>query len=819
MSTRRILPSTLLAAALVAPLAGAQTVISGSVSDGSGGPLLSGVVYHASGQITVPVSTTLTIQPGAIIKFNGSGLSVDGTLNAVGTSGSPIVFTSINDDSAGGDTNGNGPSSGAPDQWSGVGLGAAADASHLKFVEVRFNGSGFWPAIRLTNCNAWIESCTLRDGQHGLLDLQDNSFPTVTGSSFVNCGDQPPVFNVPIDAVPGFNGNTATGTGLGRYLRVGASTVAGNVSIGVANVLNNCIVLPGLSVPAGRSLTIGAGVFVKMQNFSGITVDGTLVTNGTQADPVVVTTLPDDSYGGDHNNNGPSSGAPDSWFGIAFNATADASALNNTIVRYSGASFNSAIEVFGADITCTDCLFRDNQHSAIDMNGVDAHPQFIRCAFQDNSENATRNISISAVPGFVDCIAVAGIPGQYLRVTNGTVTAPTTISKQNSIGGSIVLATNLFVPAGQSLTLNHGTVFKAETAYSVSVDGVMNVAADASDPVVFTTLPDDQFGGDTNQNGPSSGSPDTWYGVHYNAGSGASNVKGLRVRYSGAGFTPGLNLQSANVTAREVRADSCAHDGIRIGALSGVARDFVAFACNDSGIRVSGGAFAIENASIVNTSGTGLVNTGGAWTGTMKNSILAGNAGEFSSVSSGQVSWSLCSAYAGSNNNFNASPAFVNQAGGDLRLTAGSPCVDAGDPTSSATGGDSAGAPRLTDGNLDGARRIDVGATEFTNVGLSITGTPQPGGSLTLTTSGTAGMSVILVAGLDGQVEFAPYGTLFVNLALPYLFLPLGTIPSSIPATVPANFPVPFELAFQEIAYTSNKANLSNVVHVRFVSP
>lgn len=67
-----------------------------------------GQVYHITGDVTVARGATLTIQPGAIIKFNsGKSLIVQsgGTLNALGTVAQPVVFTSVKDDSYGGDTN------------------------------------------------------------------------------------------------------------------------------------------------------------------------------------------------------------------------------------------------------------------------------------------------------------------------------------------------------------------------------------------------------------------------------------------------------------------------------------------------------------------------------------------------------------------------------------------------------------------------------------------------------------------------------------------------------------------------------------------
>ncbi len=60
-------------------------------------------------ELTIPSGVTLTIQPGAVVKFGaGSGITVEsgGQLIADGTVAQPIIFTSINDGSYGGDTNG-----------------------------------------------------------------------------------------------------------------------------------------------------------------------------------------------------------------------------------------------------------------------------------------------------------------------------------------------------------------------------------------------------------------------------------------------------------------------------------------------------------------------------------------------------------------------------------------------------------------------------------------------------------------------------------------------------------------------------------------
>lgn len=65
--------------------------------------------------------------------------------------------------------------------------------------------------------------------------------------------------------------------------------------------------------------------------------------------------------------------------------------------------------------------------------------------------------------------------------------------------------------------------------------------------------------------------------------------------------------------------------------------------------------------------------------------------------------------------NLNVDPLFTNAAAGDFGLGAGSPAIDAGDPTGLGTGEsatDLAGNPRIADGNGDGTARTDMGAFE-----------------------------------------------------------------------------------------------------------
>jgi RHS repeat-associated protein len=123
---------------------GSATNVSGTISTDTTWTVANNP-YVLTGNVTVAAGVTLTVEPGVVVKFNSQfrTLTVNGTLKAVGTAGSRIVFTSVKDDAAGGDTNGDGAatSPAAGDWWKLV-VASTNDQTELKFVDVRYGGWG-----------------------------------------------------------------------------------------------------------------------------------------------------------------------------------------------------------------------------------------------------------------------------------------------------------------------------------------------------------------------------------------------------------------------------------------------------------------------------------------------------------------------------------------------------------------------------------------------------------------------------------------------------------------------------------------------------
>jgi protocatechuate 3,4-dioxygenase beta subunit len=128
--------------------------------------------YHLGGDLTIPSGVTLTVEPGAVVKLGpkkGITVQAGGTLVAHGTLARPITFTSLTDDSAGGDTNGDGSATApAPGDWRWIKIdGGTASFDHSLIAYGGGTASGSWDQTGcLTTSGAaslTLANSTLRD--------------------------------------------------------------------------------------------------------------------------------------------------------------------------------------------------------------------------------------------------------------------------------------------------------------------------------------------------------------------------------------------------------------------------------------------------------------------------------------------------------------------------------------------------------------------------------------------------------------------------------------------------------------------------------
>ena len=119
-----------------------------------------------------------------------------------------------------------------------------------------------------------------------------------------------------------------------------------------------------LTVPAGVTLSLGPGVIFKFNSNTYLYVDGQLITAGQENLPVVFTAWTDDEYGGDSNNDGPSSGSPGYWRQIEFRSNS-AGNLEHTVVRYAGGANTQSVYAYRADLVINNSVIEDSSYRGL----------------------------------------------------------------------------------------------------------------------------------------------------------------------------------------------------------------------------------------------------------------------------------------------------------------------------------------------------------------------------------------------------------------------------------------------------------------------
>ena len=148
-----------------------------------------GSVYIIKTNLVVPFGKTLTIEPGAIIKFINGGLIIKGSLRAQGTSDQKIVFTAYADDEYGGDTNGDSDNSlPTPGQWYGIEFTKDSSGSELENIVLRYAGAdlgnNFGAGIKVNQSNISLRNSVLQNNRNsGLLLI--NSLSIVNNVQFL----------------------------------------------------------------------------------------------------------------------------------------------------------------------------------------------------------------------------------------------------------------------------------------------------------------------------------------------------------------------------------------------------------------------------------------------------------------------------------------------------------------------------------------------------------------------------------------------------------------------------------------------------------
>ncbi len=505
----------------------------------------SAVPYYMYNGYTVANGSTMVIGSQNILKFRvNTTFDIRGTLTADATVGQNIFFTSDRDDNWGGDTNNDGTSTApASGNWYGIRFfDESNNASVLRRCKLRYAGYSSIGGISLYDANPTIDLCELQQNYFGAL-FQNTSSPTFTNNT-VGSSQLTPIA-MSFEANPVFTNNVLSFMD-NQYDAIGllGGTLTANANIikrdftTVTNI--TYVMLAGITVPAGRTLTIQPGIVIKSASQTyRLIIEGKLVADATLAERITLTSVKDDNFGNpsDTNKDGTITTPVLGDMGaiIFANGYDPTSIMDYVLMKYATAwnyyypnggqnhyIYGSAVATISATApapagpTISNCEFRELTY------GI--------CCYQASnptiSNNAMINISgtpfaiaASANPTFIGN-TFTNVGMRALGLIGNNVVVNGTIYKRDVAGFTnitYVLLEDITVISGTNLDIAAGVVIKS-LSKRWYIDGGFKCNGTLAEHVVMTSLYDDNAGnpldtnGDGNATTPARGN---WYNVQF----------------------------------------------------------------------------------------------------------------------------------------------------------------------------------------------------------------------------------------------------------------------------------------------------------------
>ncbi len=544
------------------------------------------VPYQMLGDITVAnsatQSATLTIQPGAQLRFDASvGLFIGttttkGALVAVGTPAQPIVFTSSN-------------ATPAPGQWEGIYFDTeSVDAvSRLEYCTVEYAGQTYTADVRLVTSAPTIRSCTIRNSSsRGIYvtgsqspTIQANQFsgntdydvrfdggsPSLLGNTFTHAAIFEAATGAPLvqgnifdayvapfllrlgaDSVTTLTGNTFNGVNATSRIEVIGETLAGNnqwADPGIDySVITTSVTVAGTATVPGR-LRIDPGVTIRFAPSTRLivasgTTQGELIAQGTAADPILLTTA----------NASPAAGQ---WQGVILNnGTTFSTVLEYVTIEYAGQGSLAGLHLLRADPDVRHVIVRNAL--GVGLLADESSPLLDDVTIQATGSNGISVVGTSSerTPVINNCQVLA--PTGFGIVTTGTVTATITSSV---IDNSIQFGSAAGRPVVQGNTLNNYDAFPlrigADSIFALTGNVFSGTGANSRIEILGETVPD-------------SG---TWQnlGLPYQVVSGVVAVAGTSTVPSTLTIAPGVTVRFASATRLTVATTSLQGSLIAVG--------------------------------------------------------------------------------------------------------------------------------------------------------------------------------------------------------------------------------------------------------------
>ena len=463
---------------------------------------------HVTGSVSIAEPGSLTVAPGSVVKLN-SFVSIDantGPLKAIGTSDSPIVFTSTSDDTVGGDSNADGDATTpSPGDWTTLFL--RNRDTELSNVEIRY-GAGdarygsIWIRENATGTegsNISLSDVRIRDGEHDGIEAESGN-PAFQNVLITDHG------GIAIDqrfaSQPTYDGVTVRDNAGGDHIRLAGGTINTDRVWdfdGVPVHLSGAI-----SIADPGSLTVAPGSVVKFGVGGSIDANtGPLKAIGTADSPIVFTATTDDTVGGDSNADGDQTAPSPGHWATFFLRNRDTELSNVEIrhaagdARYGSLWINeNTTGAEGSNVSLSNVRITDGEHDGIEA--IAGRPIFQNVIITDHGGVAVDQ-QLASQPVYDGVTIRDNAGGDHVRLAGGTVND----ERVWDFGGAPIHVTSaVTINAPGSLTVAAGSVVKFGVGGSVDANtGPLKAVGTAEAPIVFTATTDDTAGGDSNADG------------------------------------------------------------------------------------------------------------------------------------------------------------------------------------------------------------------------------------------------------------------------------------------------------------------------------
>jgi DNA uptake protein ComE-like DNA-binding protein len=351
--------------------------------------------------------------------------------------------------------------------------------------------------------------------------------------------------------------------------------IGGIVDFPVLTYLGNpYIVTSTLIIPQDEILTIEPGVTLKFEEDAGLEVNGTLEAIGEEENEIIFTTINDPNYWS-------------SWQGITFNSSSVDSELNWTRIKFGKRSTEKArtILVDNSSITFSNSVLNNYYDRGIELINSSSTIENVR--FLGRGPNPSPDVnewfSTASIwieggsPVIENCDLIEeneyGIFIESLEdsnlvliennnfegnkypiyIENYNVACKNNTGQNNETNGIFVFGnltqdftwykndlpyvirekSGITVNPGNTLTVEPGVIVKGHYQAYIKIEGRLITEGTAEGPIIFTSYRDDNYGGDTNNNGVSFCDARDWGGIIFSVESNSSSFKNITVRCGG----------------------------------------------------------------------------------------------------------------------------------------------------------------------------------------------------------------------------------------------------------------------------------------------